>query len=144
MQLTLIKNTDESKIIPYRIARIIYAETHASSLAVVEALASMIANLRESSGRPLENIIEDKDVFESLNDDSPRHGDLLADSAGRGFQMCLRVAQRMLGGGLPDCCCGATKFHRIELLPDWAVARGYIAEIGGLLFYLPDARCDHE
>lgn len=136
MHLTLIKNPDESKIIVYKIARVVYAETNASSLAAVESLVSMISNLCVTSKRELADIIEDKNVFESLNADSNRHKDLLVDCARHDFQMCLRVVSRMLNGDLPDRCCGATKFHRSELLPDWAVSRGYIAEVDDLLFYL--------
>lgn len=136
MHLTLIKNPDESKIILYKIARVVYAETSASSLAVVEALASMIANLCLASKRELVDIINDNKIFESLNSDSRKHKDLLADASQRDFQMCLRVVTRMLNSDLPDMCNGATRFHRSELLPEWAVSRGYIAEIDGLLFYL--------
>ena len=44
MQLTLIKNPDETKGLAYKIARVVYAETQAASLRVVEALTSMIQN----------------------------------------------------------------------------------------------------
>ncbi|MDR1337919.1 MAG: hypothetical protein LBJ73_02730 [Rickettsiales bacterium] len=138
MHLTLIKNPDESRIIVYKIARVVYAETKASSLAAVEALASMIANLRTASNQDWADIIEDKNIFESLNADSTRHGDLRTDCASRGFQMCLRVVRMMMKGTLADKCCGAAKFHRSELLPYWAVSRGYIAEIDGLVFYLQE------
>jgi hypothetical protein len=136
MHLTLIKNPDESKIISYKITRVVYAETNASSLSAVEAMVSMIANICMTSKQELIDIIQNKDIFESLNDDFNRHKDLLVDATDRVFQMCLRVVQRMLNGDLCDKCCGATKFHRGELLPDWAVSRGYIAEIDDLLFYL--------
>ncbi|MDR2413086.1 MAG: hypothetical protein LBD50_02650 [Rickettsiales bacterium] len=136
MYLTLIKNSDESKIVLYKIARIIYAETNASSLRAAEALASMISNLRAKSKRRLIDIADDRSVFESLDRNSSRHEKLLVGIDSNGFQMCLRVARRMIGGGLSDECWGATKFHRAEFLPDWAVARGYIAEIDGLYFYL--------
>lgn len=134
MHLTLVKNTDESKMMLYKIARIIYAETNASSLYAVEALASMISNLCVTT--ELADIADDKTIFESLNKNSMRHKNLLVDTYRDDFQMCLRVARKMMNGDLPDSCRGATKFHRIELLPDWAVARGYIAEIDDLLFYL--------
>ena len=39
MQLNLITNVDDSKIIQYKLARIVYAETDAKSLSVVEAFA---------------------------------------------------------------------------------------------------------
>lgn len=136
MHLTLIKNEDESKIVMYKVARVIYAETLCSSLGAVEALASMIINLCTVTGQSLSDVIEDKNVFESLNTDSTHHQYLSVDVNRRGFQMCLRIVQRMMIGSLPDACYGATKFHRIELLPDWALARGYIAEIDDLLFYL--------
>jgi len=136
MQLTLIKNDDEAKIVLYKLARIIHAETRASSLPAVEALASMIGNLRCKSIRQLEDIAADELIFESLDKNSVRHTDLLIDSADPKFQMCLRAVKRMTGGQLPDSVRGATKFHRAENSPDWANTCGYVAEIDGLLFYL--------
>lgn len=136
MHLTLIKNTDDSKILLYKIARLVYAETSASSLAAVEAVASMIANICLSSQRDLDDIVTDKNIFSSLDKKSERHDLLLVDSQSRNFQMCLRVTQRMLNGALPDSCCGATRFHHVDVLPGWAISRGYVAEIDGLLFYL--------
>lgn len=136
MHLTLIKNTDDSKILLYKIARLIYAETGATSLAAVEALASMIANICLTSQRELDDIVTDKQIFSSLDRKSSRHDLLLVDAQSRQFQMCLRVVQRMLNGDLADSCCGATKFHHVDVLPGWAVSRGYVAEIDGLLFYL--------
>ena len=136
MQLALIKNPDESKKIVYTIARIIYAETHAVSLHVVEALASMIKNFHVSSGLDFKEIVSDKDIFESLNENSENNDLLSIDANDRKFQMCLRVVSRMLQNSLPDSCCGATRFHRADRMPSWAVSRGYIADIDGLLFYL--------
>lgn len=136
MHLTLIKNTDDSKILLYKIARLIYAETGATSLAAVEALASMIANICLTSQRELDDIVTDKQIFSSLDRKSSRHDLLLVDAQSRQFQMCLRVVQRMLNGDLADSCCGATRFHHVDVLPGWAVSRGYVAEIDGLLFYL--------
>lgn len=136
MHLTLIKNTNESKIILYKITRVVYAETLCSSLPAVEALVSMISNLCITSKRDLLNIVEDKDIFESLNKNSQRHKHMLVDCNQSDFRICLRVVQRMLNGNLPDMCSGATRFHHSDVLPDWATARGYVAEIDDLLFYL--------
>ena len=136
MQLTLIRNTDSEMSTAYRIARVVYAETLAASLRVVEALTSMIYNVAKFTGHDFMEIIGDCRMFESLNANSARHKYLYADSQTRDFQMCVRVAKRMLKGNLADACCGAVRFHRAEYLPDWAVARGYIADIDGLLFYL--------
>jgi hypothetical protein len=136
MNLKLIKNPDESKIIAHKIARLVYTETNASSLTAVEALTSMIANLCAATKQDPQQVIEDPNVFELQGADSPPHEKRTDKSDERGFQMCLRAAQRMLNGNLPDCCGGATRFHRSDILPEWAVARGYIAEIDGLLFYL--------
>jgi hypothetical protein len=136
MHLTLIKNPDESKIILYKIARIIYAETNASSLRAAEALASLIKNLCISSARQLEDIAKDATVFESLNKNSARHDDLLVDCNRAEFQMCLRVAQRMLSGALPDAARGAVRFHRADTMPGWATSIGSICEIDNLIFYL--------
>lgn len=136
MQFTLIKNPDESKIILYKIARIIYAETNASSLCAVEALASMISNICIISKRELSDVASDKNIFESLNRNSIRHKSLLVDTNRSDFQMCLRVTKKMLDGKLNNFCCCATRFHHSNYIPDWALSIGYIAEIDDLLFYL--------
>lgn len=136
MQMTLIKNTDETATMAYKIARVVYAETGATSLAGVEALTSMIKNLSEKSGVEVEAIIADKDIFQSLKQSSPKNERLGVRADNRAFQMCVRVASRMLAGGLSDACYGATKFHSVDVMPGWAVARGYIADIDGMLFYL--------
>lgn len=136
MHLKLIKNEEPSKILLYKIARIIYAETCAVSLKAVEALASMLKNYCIESKRELEDIISDVYIFESLDKNSERHDCLLIDSGDRKFQMCLRVVARMLDGSLEDSCFGATRFHREEHNPEWATARGTICELDGLLFYI--------
>lgn len=136
MQLKIINNPNESEKIAYEIARIVFAETKASSLLVVEALTSMISNLAKKTSRTFEDIVEDSFIFESLNVNSENHKFLQEDAGSRAFQMCLRVAQRMLRGNLPDKSYGATMFHRANKIPAWATARGYIAEIDDLLFYL--------
>lgn len=136
MNLQLIKNPDESRRLMYQIARVVYAETSASSLPAVEALVSMIDNASRARGRSFAQIISDTDIFESLNPSSARHDMLSVPPLSRGFQMCLRVVGRMLKGGLPDMCRGATRFHHGDIMPDWARARGYILDIDELLFYL--------
>lgn len=136
MQLNLINNPDESQGVVYKIARVIYAETSASSLMAVESLAAMIANRANMMNVSPETIVCDNDLFESNNPQSPRHKIINPDDAvGRGFQMCLRVVRRMLNGTLADVCHGATMFHHCDCMPQWAAARGYIADIDGLLFY---------
>ena len=121
-----------SATLAYRIARIVYEQTGAETLHVVEALTSMIKNLSEKTGVEISKIISDKTIFSDENK--------MVDTAdcinNRKFQMCVRVASRMLSGGLPDCCYGATKFHHANVMPDWAIARGYIDDVDGLLFYL--------
>ena len=136
MKLQLIKNPDISKKILYQVARVVYAETSASSLAVVEALTSMINNISHVTGQEISAIVSDKSIFDSLNQDSVRHSLLIVPPINRGFQMCLRVAGRMLSGTLPDMCRGAIRFHHGDVLPEWARARGYILDIDEVLFYL--------
>ena len=136
MQLTILEAHDEKMTLAYAVARIVYAETLAKSLCVVEALTSMIANSARVRNEKVAKIISDSELFESLNIESIRHEYLSVDASRSDFQMCLRVALRMLHGNLPDMCHGATKFHREELLPKWAIARGYIADIDGILFYI--------
>jgi hypothetical protein len=132
MQLRLIKNTDMDATLSYRVARVVYEQTGAETLRVVEALTSMIKNISDKTGAGILNIISDKTIF---NDESKvvNSSEYINE---RKFQMCVRVASRMLTGGLPDCCHGATKFHHANIIPQWAVARGYIDDIDGLLFYL--------
>jgi hypothetical protein len=135
MNLNLINAQSETMALAYRIARVVYAETHARSLRVVEALISMIANYAMKNNRNVCDVISDVSIFESLNKNSNRNHDLNINSNTREFQMCVRTAIRMLHGNLPDMCYGATMFHRTDLLPNWAIARGYIADIDGILFY---------
>ncbi len=136
MQITLIENKDDSQRVPYKIARIIYAETFAHSLPVVEAMASVIYNIHMKFDKSFEDIINDNTVFDVLDKNSPRHEYINVPANDRKFQMCLRVVQKMIRGNLKDSVFGATKFHHANVLPQWAVARGYIAEIDDMLFYL--------
>ena len=133
--MNLITAQSETMSLAYRIAHVVFAETNARSLIVVEALTSMISNRAKKNNQSIRDVISDATIFESINDDSNRHDLLNVDSVRREFQMCLRVAMRMLHGNLPDSCFGATIFHRDESLPGWAIARGYIADIDGILFY---------
>lgn len=136
MQMILIENQDDTKIVPYKIARIVYAETLASSLSAVEAMASMIYNIHIKYNKSFENIANDNDTFDSLNDKSTRHQYLSVPATDKKLQMCLRVVQTMMRGHLRDTVFGATKFHHDDIIPDWAMSRGYIAEIDDVLFYL--------
>lgn len=135
MQFKLLEMQNESIALAYAIARVVYAETLAKSLRVVEALTSMISNVAKRDNRNIKDVIQDKTLFESLNCESNRHEFLDIDASRHDFQMCVRVAQTMLHGHLPDMCNHATRFHRDENLPAWAVARGYIADLDGILFY---------
>ncbi len=135
MQLELIEAQSENMTLAYMVARVVYAETLAKSLRVVEALTSMIFNAAEHDIKNIRHVISDAHRFESLNSESTRHEFLSVDTSRCDFQMCLRVAQTMLHGNLPDMCRHATMFHRVEILPSWAVARGYVCDIDGLLFY---------
>lgn len=137
MSLCLENISDTRVSDKHEIARTIYAETDgASSLRAVEALASMIHNASVMRGCAPIDVACDANTFTSRNPDSPRYAlrDVRADNAA--FQMCMRVVQKMLKGNLPDACCGATRFHHDGIIPMWAMSRGYIAEICGMLFYL--------
>ena len=46
-----------------------------------------------------------------------------------------RIARRALAGVLDDPVRGATRFHRIGDLPDWARENRPVAQIGDFLFY---------
>lgn len=129
MQLVLIKNTDDTATLAYRVARKVYAQTQASSLVAVEAMCSMIKNIADKTGVKITDIIQDENIFPKTCVES-------VPANSRAFQMCVRVAKRMLQGSLPDMVFGATRFHFACDMPKWAIARGYIADIDGLLFYL--------
>lgn len=136
MQLTLIKNNDDTQIVSYKLARIIFAETGGNSLPLVEAMASMINNIHIKYDKSFESISKDDDLFECLNPNSPRHQNLEIEACDRKFQMCLRNVKTMMHGNLPDAVFGATKFHHADVIPDWAMSRGYISECEDVLFYL--------
>ena len=95
----------------------------------------MIGNLYRKSTWQLADIAADESFFESPDKNSLRHPHLQINSNDSKFQMCLRAAKRMADGQLPDSVRGATRFHRAEHSPAWAAARGYTAEVDGLLFY---------
>ena len=135
MQLEIISMSCANMALAESVARVVFAETDGRSLRVVEALTSMISNRAKKNNQSIRDVISDATIFESINDDSNRHDLLNVDSAHREFQMCVRVAMRMLHGNLSDSCFGATIFHRDESMPGWAIARGYIADIDGILFY---------
>jgi len=136
MQLTLIQNPDDTKITLYKLARIVYAETLATSLPIVEAITSMIYNIHIKYDKSFQDIAKDSNLFECLNKKSERHQYLNVCVDDRKFQMCLRVVQKMMHGNLNDCVFGATNFHHANVMPSWARSRGYIAEFDDLLFYL--------
>ena len=135
MRLSLINNLDVGAMDKYEIARAIYAEGGGRSLCTAEALASMIANASIATQRAPIDIVRDVAMFTSRNQTSPRHSGWHVRSDDPGFMMCLRVTSKMLKQNLGDYCNGATCFHHEDQLPDWAVARGYVAECGGILFY---------
>lgn len=135
IQLSLFKDDGADRAATDTLSRIIYAETGASSLRAVEALASMARNLCAKSGRPLPEIIADETIFESICQNSARHQNLFVNSDRADFQMCARVVNRAARGVLCDTVMGATRFHRGSEFPDWSTAAGYVAEIDGLFFY---------
>lgn len=136
MQLNLFENPDNTQNVLYKLARVICAETSASSLPLVEAMAAMVYNIHIKYGIDFEDIAENENIFSVLNPKSTRHENLLIPSNDKKFQMCLRVVQKMLNGNLRDTVFGATKFHHTDVMPSWARARGYIAEFDDVLFYL--------
>lgn len=129
MELELISNATQMTRDAYKIARRVYAETSGKSLPLVEAFTSMIANIARARGITPASVVTDTNLF-------TRDPDAEIDTTGRAFQMCLRTAQRMLRGNLSDITHGAVRFHTVNQMPDWATARGYIADIDGMLFYL--------
>ncbi|MBR0212579.1 MAG: cell wall hydrolase, partial [Alphaproteobacteria bacterium] len=136
MQLSLIKNPDETQVLAYNLARIVFAETKGISLKAVEAMASMIYNIHIKYEKSFEDIATDKNIFDALNEKSPQHKFLSVDANDKKFQMCLRIVKTMLHGNLSDSVFGATRFHHTDVLPQWAIARGYIFECEDILYYL--------
>ena len=136
MQLVLIKNPDDSQKVSYKLARIVFAETGGASLATVEAMASMIYNIHTKYDKSFEDIANDKNIFDVLNENSPRYELLNTLADDRKFQMCLRVVKTMMRGNLRDSVFGATKYHHADVIPDWAMARGYITECEDIIYYL--------
>lgn len=136
MQLNLITNDNDIERISYKLARIVFAETGGNSLRAVESMASMIYNIHVKYDKSFENIASDENIFESLNKNSQRHEFLNVDGNNRKLQMCLRVVKTMMRGNLRDCVFGATKFHHSDVIPMWAMARGYIFECEDILYYL--------
>lgn len=135
MQMTLLTNPDLSAGLAYKVARIVYAHTGGKTLPLVEAFTSMIKNLSTKTGQEISCLIRNASYFSVLNPDDKNHSCLNVSADDVKFQMCVRTAQRVLSGGLGDCCFGATMFHYSDNIPDWAMARGYIADIDGILFY---------
>ena len=136
MQLKIIENPDNTKTVLYKLARIVYAETLATSLQITEAMSSMIYNIHIKYNKSFEDIANDSNLFESLKQSSSRHEYLDVSATDRKFQMCLRVVQKMMHGNLRDSVFGATNFHHTDVMPQWAISRGYIAEFDNVLFYL--------
>ena len=136
MQLVLIKNPDATQIVAYKLSRIVFAETRAVSLQIVEAMASMIYNIHEKYGKSFKDISDDKNIFDVLDEKSERHQYLNINVDDKKFQMCLRIIKTMMRGNLQDTVFGATKFHHSDVIPQWAIARGYITECEDILFYL--------
>lgn len=129
MQFELIQNTDTESVAVYKIARVVYNETGAKSLPLVEAFTAMIMNIARAGNVSPVDVICDKQIFMARNCD-----DVCASS--REFQMCVRTVRRAMRGNLPDSVFGATRFHWACDMPSWAIARGYIADVDGMLFYL--------
>lgn len=136
MQLNLYINNDDTQIVSYKLSRIVFAQTKAASLQIVEAFASMIYNIHIKYNKSFDEISKDSTLFDVLDKKSPRHCLLEVDTNDRKFQMCLRVIQTMMHGNLRDTVFGATNFHYADVIPQWAMSRGYITECENVLFYL--------
>lgn len=136
MQLVLIKNPEDTQSVAYKLARIVYGETRGVSLPIVEAMASLIYNIHIKYDKSFSSIAKDKNIFEVLDDKSARHKYMNVNANDKNFQMCLRVVKTMMRGNLKDSVFGAVKFHHGDVIPQWAMSRGYITECGDILFYL--------
>ncbi len=119
----------------YRIARVVYASTGATSLKGVQAFAGMIKNRSIKLNIEIDDLIQDKDFFECINPESKNHHLIKVNATNPAFLMCVRVVGRMIKDSCPDICCGATRFHYSNEMPEWAKSLGYIYEVDNLLFY---------
>ncbi len=133
MQLHI--NTDEKMQLVYKIARVVYAHTNASSLQCVMGFTSMIQNISIKTNTDIEQVVLNKDIFDCWDTNSRHHKLLSVDAGLPAFLMCVRTVQKMMNGNLPDSSYGATRFHYDDELPSWATALGYIWEIDDILFY---------
>ncbi|WP_135467742.1 cell wall hydrolase [Crenalkalicoccus roseus] len=79
-------------------------------------------------------------LFACWNPRHPRHAALGTVPEGdAALAICRRVAARAVAGSLPDPTGGATHWHEAGSLPGWALTLAPTAEIGGLVFYRPEA-----
>ena len=136
MQLVLITNPDDTQSVAYKLARIVFAETLGASLPVVEAMASLIYNIHLKYEKSFNDIAKDKNIFDVLNEESNRHQYLGVNPNDKKFQMCLRTIKTMMHGNLRDRVFGAVRYHHDNVIPEWALSRGYITECEDILFYL--------
>lgn len=135
-RLYVIDNPEPDKIVLYKLARIIFAETKGNSLPVKEAFAVMIQNRKQKLGLSFETIAGDEKLFGSLNRNSKLNKDFYVDVNNLEFAICLRLAKRIVAENLSDTIFGAVRFHHDDENPAWAVAEGYICQLNNLLFYL--------
>jgi hypothetical protein len=137
------------------LARILYAEVAHRGLRAVEALAALAANraraalaseaarerfaageMARSQARMLIAICRAPFQFPVRHPRHARHARFTDPTEGDpALAMCRRVALRAVGGALPDATGGALLWHDEVRLPDWALGRLPVAEIGGLVFY---------
>ncbi|WP_376095411.1 cell wall hydrolase [Roseomonas sp. CCTCC AB2023176] len=146
------------------IARTLYAEAAHRPVRAIEALAALAVNraraalprpvriagaapfapggharLPEPGAREVAAAARDPFAFPCRNPRHPAHARLEGPGADPGMAICRRVAARAASSALPDLTGGATHWHDIATLPAWAVGQAATAEIGGLVFYRPDA-----
>jgi uncharacterized protein (TIGR02594 family) len=123
------------------LARTIFGEARGESNAGKEAVGHVVIN-RVNSHRfadTVEKVCLQPKQFSCFNAGDPNRPIILAEtlaSGNAGFQECVAVAKRVIGGTVADNTGGATHYYaRTIAAPSWTVGATLTAEIGVHRFY---------
>jgi len=121
------------------LARTIYGEARGESVRGMEAVAAVVMNRvarRGWWGRTVETVCLKPWQFSCWNAADPNRRRVLeVTDADPVFRTCLRIARRAVAGAVDDPTRGATHYHAVGVLPEWAKGRQPCARIGDHLFY---------
>lgn len=133
------------------LARTLWAVARDQPVRVIEAVAAMVINQvpqarcdaeggrRAGWGDAVIAVCRETDLLASRDGaDHPDPANRPAIRTGDPvFSTCLRIARRAAAGVLADPTGGATRFHRNDSAPSWAIGHAPCVEIGTLVFYEP-------